>query len=241
MGIVADARPDGFDDDVHMTTWDREVQRLVEHGRDREAAALAVRHLTDPNRQGGAMDALEQLDELGPVLGGVVAEISHDQLDEPTPCTQFTVRGVLEHMIAGATSFSAAFRGGTAPPSGSNPTDPVAAFGQAMTGLVDAMHSPQALDRTVAAPFGDVPGQAFARFVVLDGLVHGWDLATAIGQPYQPPEALVAAVDIFAREAIVPAMREAGMFAAPKEAPASATLFERLVAFTGRTVPVSHR
>jgi hypothetical protein len=57
MGIVADARPDGFDDDVHMTTWDREVQRLVEHGRDREAAALAVRHLTDPNRPGGAMDA----------------------------------------------------------------------------------------------------------------------------------------------------------------------------------------
>ena len=45
-----------------------------------------------------------------------------------------------------------------------------------------AIRSPGALDRTVAAPFGDTPGEAFARFVVLDGLVHGWDLATATGQ-----------------------------------------------------------
>jgi uncharacterized protein (TIGR03086 family) len=242
MGAVADARPDGTGHDDGMTTWDREVQRLVEHGRDREAAALAVRHLLDPNRQGAAMDALEQLDQLGPVLGGVVAQIGLDQLEEQTPCTQFTVQGVLEHMIAGATSFAAAFRGESTPPVNSNGrTDPVAGFGQAMTALADAMHSPGALDRTIVAPFGDVPGQAFARFVVLDGLVHGWDLATAVGQPYQPPAALVAAVDTFAREAIVPAMRDAGMFEAPKEAPAGATPMERLVAFTGRPVDDSDR
>jgi uncharacterized protein (TIGR03086 family) len=188
------------------------------------------------------MDALEQLDQLGPVLAGVVAQIGPSQLNEPTPCTKFTVRGVLEHMIAGATSFAAAFRGESPPPVDSNgPTDPIAGFGQAMSGLADAMNSPGALDRTIVAPFGDVPGQAFARFVVLDGLVHGWDLATAIGEPYQPPDALIAAVDTFAWEAIVPAMREAGMFAAPTEAPAGATPIERLVAFTGRPVAKSHR
>jgi uncharacterized protein (TIGR03086 family) len=234
--------PPGIGDHLAMTTWDREVQRLVEHGRDREAAALAVRHLSGPIRQGGSMDPLEQLDQLGPVLGGVVTQIGSDQLDEPTPCTQFTVRGVLEHMIAGATSFAAAFRGESTPSADSNgPTDPVVRFGQAMTVLADAMHSPGALDRTIVAPFGDVPGQAFAGFVVLDGLVHGWDLATATGQPYQPPDPLVAAVDTFARKAIVPAMREADMFAAPVEAPADATPIERLVAFTGRPVAKSHR
>jgi uncharacterized protein (TIGR03086 family) len=215
-----------------MSSWDREVQRLVEQGRDREAAALAVRHLADPHGQGDSMDTLEQFEQLGPVLGGVVAKIEPDQLDRPTPCTEFTVRGVLEHMIGGATAFAAAFRGdaGAAVPTG----DPLAGFGPALTGLAEAVGSPGALDRTIAAPFGEVPGRAFAGFVVLDGLVHGWDLATATGQAYEPPEALVAAVDAFAHEAITPSMRELGMFARATEPSAGATPIERLVAFTGR-------
>jgi uncharacterized protein (TIGR03086 family) len=237
MGAVPDAPTPGIGDDLVMTTWDREVQRLVEHGRDREAAALAVRHLSGPNREGGSMHPLDQLDQLGPALGGVVSQIRSDQLDQPTPCADFTVRGVLGHMVAGATSFAAGFRGEPAPSADNNASsDPITEFGQALTGLAEAMHSQGALDRTITAPFGEVPGEAFARFVILDGLVHGWDLATAIGQSYEPPDALVAAVDAFAREAIVPAMREAGMFAAPKEPPADATPIERIAAFTGRSV-----
>jgi uncharacterized protein (TIGR03086 family) len=140
-------------------------------------------------------------------------------------------------MVTGATAFAAAFRGEPAPSTDeSGSGDPIDRFGQAMTGLMDAVRLPGALDRTITAPFGNVPGQAFARFIVLDGLVHGWDLATAIGLPYRPPATLVAEVDAFAREAIVPAMREAEMFGAPVEAPAGATPIEQLVAFTGRRV-----
>jgi uncharacterized protein (TIGR03086 family) len=230
-----------------MTTHDREVQRLVERGRDREAAELAGEHLIRPDRQGGSMGPLEQLDRLGPALGGVVSEISSNQLDEPTPCAPLTVRGVLEHMSDGATSVAAAFRGeapshaGTSPLDSNGSSDPVARFGQAMTGLAEAMHAPGALDRTVQAPFGAVPGETFARFVVLDGLVHGWDLATATHQPYQPPGALVAAVDGFAREAITPAMRELELFAPPTSAPLDANALESLVAFTGRRITRSPR
>jgi uncharacterized protein (TIGR03086 family) len=215
-----------------MTAWDREVQRLVEHGRDREAAALAVRHLS---LSGGDMDPLDQFDALGPVLGGVVAGIGPESLDAPTPCADLTVRGVLEHMIGGATVFAAAFRGDPAPPAPSF-ADPVAAVGSALGSLGDAVHAPGALDRTIAAPFGDVPGAAFAGFVVLDGLVHGWDLATATGRPYAPPEGLVAAVDAYARSAITPSLRSNGMFAPPVPAPPGATPIERLVSFTGRSV-----
>ena len=57
------------------------------------------------------MDPLAQLEQLGPHLGGVVAGITPDHLDDPTPCDDFTVRGVLEHMIVGATAFAAAYRG----------------------------------------------------------------------------------------------------------------------------------
>ena len=48
-----------------------------------------------------------------------------------------------------------------------------------MDGLLDAVQSPGALDRTIQTPGGEMPGAVFARLVALDGLVHGWDLATS--------------------------------------------------------------
>lgn len=177
------------------------------------------------------MDVLTQLNELGPLLAGVVGGITPDQLDDKTPCAEFSVRGVLEHMIGGATMFAAAFRGDQ--PGTPDTADVLGSFGPALTSLAEAIGSPGALERTVDAPFGPVPGETFARFVVLDGLVHGWDLSTATGQAYAPSDALVAAVEEFARGA-VPPMRDGVTFAAEVEAPASATPIERLAALTGR-------
>jgi uncharacterized protein (TIGR03086 family) len=98
------------------------------------------------------------------------------------------------------------------------------------------MHEPGALERTVDGPLGAVPGSTFARFVVLDGLVHGWDLSIATGQPYDPPAAVVAAVQEFAADTL-PALRDGETFGPEVDPPAGASPLERLVAFTGRTVP----
>lgn len=225
--------------------WAGEVQQLMLHGRDREATELAARHLRDdqtgttaPTRGDIFMEPLEQLEELEPLLGHVASGITPDDLDAATPCASFTVRGVLGHMIGGATQFAAAFRGESPPEVPANIAegpDVVARAGSALGGLMDAIRSPGALERTVEAPFGEMPGDAFARFVVLDGLVHGWDLATATHQAYEPSDRLVAAVDTFARQAITPAMRDGDTFAAAVELPESATPIERLAAFTGRT------
>ena len=220
-----------------MTDWDREVERLVERGRDREAAAVAVRHLSEPAPQGGCMDAPEQLDQLAPILGDIASRLDDSQLDAPTPCTEFAVSGVLHHMISGGAVFAAMFRGETPPPAdGDGAEVTVERFGLAMTDLMEAMRAPGALDRTITAPFGEVPGADFARFVVLDGLVHVWDISVATGQPYDPPEQLVAEAHAFAEAAITPAMRDGGMFAEPTQAPADATPIERLAALTGRQV-----
>jgi uncharacterized protein (TIGR03086 family) len=217
---------------------ERRVSELIELGRDREAAELAAAHAASRTHAhahipGGTMDVLSQLDELGPLLDSVVGAISPDQLDNPTPCAEFTVRGVLEHMIGGATAFTAAFRGDE--PAEPDTSDVLAGLGPALTGLVTAIREPGALDRTIQAPFGEVPGLTFARFVVLDGLVHGFDLATATGQAYRPTDALVAEVETFATEALAP-LRDGQTFAEPVEPPASATPIQRLAAFTGRQV-----
>jgi uncharacterized protein (TIGR03086 family) len=228
--------------------WASEVQHLMVLGRDREAAELAARHLREEQpgaatatARGGeaTMGPLDQLDELEPLLGQVASGITPDALDLPTPCTNFTVRGVLGHMIGGATQFAAAFRGESppdVPADVANGPDVVARAGTALGGLMEAIRSPGALGRTVAAPFGEMPGDAFARFVVLDGLVHGWDLAVATGQQYEPSEHLVAEVDAFARQAIAPSMRDGDTFAGAVEPPAGATPIERLAAFTGRAM-----
>lgn len=180
------------------------------------------------------MDVLAQLDELGPLLGGVVGGIGPDDLDEPTPCAQFAVRGVLEHMISGATTFAAAFRG--IEPAPTAPVgDVLAGFGPALTELASAIGTAGALDQTITAPFGEVSGETFARFVVLDGLVHGWDLAIATGQGYHPSSALVAEAHAFA-EGALDGLRDGDTFAGANAAPRSATAIERLAAYTGRTV-----
>ena len=180
------------------------------------------------------MDTLTQLDRLGGPLGGVVAGITPDQLDNQTPCTEFTVRGVLEHMVAGATMFTAAFTGEA--PGEPQLDDVLGAFEPTIGTLLAAMHAPGALERTISAPFGEVPGETFARFVVLDGLVHGWDMAVATGQPYDPPDDLVAEADAFARQTL-DGLRDGDTFAAAVEPSADATPIERLAAYTGRRRP----
>ncbi len=206
-------------------TESQQVARLIELGRDREAAQLGA-------AQGEHMKPLEQLDELIPLLTKVVGNITPGQLDNPTPCAKFAVRDILSHMVNGGNAFAAAFRGQDAPAPDTG-DDLLGAFGPAMRDLQAAMHEPGALDRTVAAPFGEVPGETFARFVVLDGVVHGWDLSTATGQSYAPPDHLVTEATTFAKGALDP-LRDGDTFASASEAPPSATPIERLVAYTGR-------
>ena len=183
---------------------------------------------------GGTVDVLHQFELVGPALGGVVAGITPDQLDNATPCAKFTVRGVLEHMIGGATMFAAAFRGEEAPAE-PDVTDPLGAFGPCLGGLVAAISQPGALDRTVESPGGPMPARDFAQFIVLDGTVHGWDMATATGQDYDPDPALVELLLGFAGPALE-GMRDGDTFAEATEAPPGATPIQRLAALTGRTV-----
>lgn len=187
------------------------------------------------------MNGVEQLDEVMPLLEKLVDGIRPDQLDNPTACAKFTVTGVLEHMIGGVAHFAPTFRGlpaGTGVEFGGTLQE---RWHSAMVELLGAMHSPGAEDRITAAPFGDVPASTFFRYTVFDGLLHGWDLSTATSQSYEPREELVAEVDVFIRQLLVPEMRDGDTFAAETEAPPEASLLERLVAFSGRQLTFKER
>lgn len=209
------------------------LSRLIERGRDREAVQLATGR-TAPN-PGGPMDPVSQLEAVGPLLVGLVAPLDEAQLAAPTACDEFDVRGVIAHMAGGATQFTAAFRGASGP-APEPPEDVQGAFAATLGGLLEAVRSPGALERTLSTPFGEMHGDTFARLVVLDGLVHGWDIATATNQAYSPPAEIVDAVTAFATQAITDDVRGSGAFGPAVEPPPDASPLERLVAFTGRRI-----
>jgi uncharacterized protein (TIGR03086 family) len=185
------------------------------------------------------MDPTDQLSTILPTVSDLVDRIRPTQLADPTPCSEFTVHDVLDHMLVLGGTFAYAFRGEVAPelhpsdPDGGVPAD---RFRATMDDLLDAVRSPGAMARTVSTPMGEMPGETFARLVAFDGLIHGWDLATATDQTYQPPADVVAAVDRFARAAIGDELRDGDTFKDATTASAGATPLERLVAFSGRTL-----
>ena len=185
------------------------------------------------------MGPVEQLEQILPAVVGVAAAITPEQLTNATPCARFAVADIFDHMITLGTTFSFLFRGEEVP-SVAAPVRtgevPIAGFRTAMDGLFDAIRSPGALERMLVTPVGTMPGEAFARLVAFDGLVHGWDLARATNQPFPVSDEVVAAVDEFARAALAPEMRDGDTFKAETTPPPGAGRLDRLAAFSGRTV-----
>jgi uncharacterized protein (TIGR03086 family) len=179
----------------------------------------------------------EQLAIIIPALRNVAAHIRPEQLGAPTPCSEFSVNGVLGHMTGLASAFAPMFRGQRPPDDVPAPTSgqELSCFDAALRGLLSAVQSEGALDRTISTPGGPMPGQVFARLVAFDGLIHGWDLASSTGQPWLLSDDLIEAVDAFARQAITPEMRDGDAWAAEQDVDPDATPLQRLIAFSGRT------
>ncbi len=127
--------------------------------------------------------------------------------------------------------------GGGIEPPGVYGRVPAAEFREVMDDLLEAVTSPGASERTIESPVGTMSGEDFARFVALDGMLHGWDLAVSTGQHFELPPAVVADVDEFARGALTDELRDGDTFKDPVDAAPYATAIDRVAAFSGRTVP----
>ena len=173
-------------------------------------------------------------------LAGVVAGVRDDQLGGPTPCPDYAVGDLLDHVAGLCLAFVAAARK-QAPPGGGAasgdasglPADWRAVIGDRLEALAAAWADPSAHEGDTVA--GPVPMPApVAALVALDEvLVHGWDLAVATGQPYHPDGASVAACLDFARS-FEPPEGVDGPFGPPVAVPEDAPLLDRLVGATGR-------
>jgi uncharacterized protein (TIGR03086 family) len=109
-------------------------------------------------------------------------------LDASTPCDEWNVRALINHMLQAQQLFTGAARGEpAAPPSGAPlqlmGDDPVAQYEKARQTTLQAYREPGAIEKT-----GPTLGIAF-----VEQLVHGWDLAKATGQDATMPDDLAQA------------------------------------------------
>ncbi|MDQ1435509.1 MAG: hypothetical protein QOF59_2325 [Actinomycetota bacterium] len=187
------------------------------------------------------MNPSAQLDYQREALRDLVANVKPEQMSSSTPCADWDVRSLMSHFVGGAGMFAAAFSGQEldidpeAPMPDLVGDDPLGAFDGAIGLFSESVDKPGAIDRMVTLPFGTLPGPMVLELLKFDLLVHCWDLATATGQPFDPPADTVEQSLQTAQMMISPALR-GGPFADEVTVRGSATPIERLVAFTGRNV-----
>ncbi len=150
------------------------------------------------------------------------------KLDAPTPCDEWDVRGLMNHMLETQHYFVGAARGEDAsPPSPTPPellgADPVADFGQARDETLRTFAEDGVIEKT-----GPSLGIAFS-----DQLLHGWDLARATGQDATMPAGLPEAAYEMIHGRFTDEQRK-GTFKPEVAVAADASAQDRLLAYTGR-------
>ena len=167
----------------------------------------------------------------------IVDQVGPDQMTAPTPCTDWTVRDVADHMAKGNAWAAAvlASETGSAP----RPTDsivgddPAGAFADTAAAMLAAFQTPGARSKMLDLPFGRMPGGALAGARMTDLLVHGWDIAKATGQSTDfAPELNEAALATARR--MMTLDRAGSPFAPEQPVAADAPAADRLAAFLGR-------
>jgi uncharacterized protein (TIGR03086 family) len=185
------------------------------------------------------MDILEQLDGAATATSTVATGVQPDQLAKRTPCDQWNVQELMNHLTSSLQYFAARAEGkeATMP----QPASP-ATLQETIDGLVAAANAaaagwkqPGALQRKAASPFGEVTGEFMANITLTEMLMHGWDLARATGQVMSIDSRTAEAMLTAAKANLPPQARQTA-FAPEQSAPAGAPALDQLAAFLGRTV-----
>ncbi len=177
-------------------------------------------------------------------MSTLVGGISRAQLDAPTPCADYTVGGLLDHIdrfVLGFTSAATKADDEWALQSPAGDAAQLCAGWDAriptnLTRLVSAWRVPSAYEGMTRAGGVDLPGEVAPVVALEELVVHGWDLARGSGQPFACDDASLETVSGFF--AMFSGDNEAEMrgeaYAAPVGVGAAVPLLDQVVALSGR-------
>jgi uncharacterized protein (TIGR03086 family) len=175
------------------------------------------------------------------VMSEVVRGIEPDQAEAPTPCPDYNVRQLVNHLLFWAPSLAGAGRKEPVPPPAASDVevdltagDWAATLDAALSRVVAAWSDPAAWEGGTRLGGPDaMPAAMIGGMVCTELVIHGWDLASATGQKPDWDEDVLA----FAYtelEATVEQGRQMGVYGPPVVVPASASTLERALGLSGR-------
>ncbi|MEU1210738.1 TIGR03086 family metal-binding protein [Nocardia sp. NPDC005825] len=173
----------------------------------------------------------------------VVAGVTSDDLDAPTPCEGWTLRDLLEHMIVQHYGFAAAARGegdiGLWKPRPLG-ADPVGEYRAAAEHVLATFAEPGVLERQFPLPEVRegivIPGTLAVSFHFIDYVVHAWDVARALGRTVDFDDDLLSAA-LPVAEAVPrgPERERPGASFAPEVPGVQGAGLDRVLAVLGRS------
>jgi uncharacterized protein (TIGR03086 family) len=172
-------------------------------------------------------------------LESVVAGITPQQLHDPTPCTDYDVGQLRDHVTGWLTTFAEGFAAGGQAPRASldgyqASADPAAEVRTAAQTLEKSLRA-GAADKPLALGDSSMPGGMVLGMVLWEYQVHGWDLARATGQPWSPPAEAAQASLTFAPGMLTDEYQGEGKaFGSRVSVPDTAPPLDRLLGLSGR-------
>lgn len=169
----------------------------------------------------------------------VIQAVRDDQWGDPTPCTNWKVRDVVNHLVVGHVMFARILRGeppAAGPAMLASGPDFLSAYRDSAVALLAAFRQPGVLDQAFTVPIGTVPGIVALHLRVVEMLVHGWDVARAIGYPATFPDDLAEQALAFSRGKLPDVPADRSPFAPPQPVADDAPAIDRLAACLGRSV-----
>jgi uncharacterized protein (TIGR03086 family) len=176
-------------------------------------------------------DELESAEATLAVLQHVLHGIAKDDESKQTPCREFDVAKLTDHLMNSITTIGG-FAGAEFPERDRDDSVERQVILAARPAL-DAWHR-RGLDGTVPFGQGEAPAATMAGVLSIEFLVHAWDYAKAVGREVTAPDSLSDYVLGLAKVIITPQGRTNVGFDDPIEVPADADTLDRLIAYTGR-------
>ncbi|RRQ70601.1 TIGR03086 family protein [Streptomyces griseofuscus] len=183
--------------------------------------------------------------DLGPqtrLVAELARAVADEQLAAPTPCPEYAVRELLAHLHGLSVAFRDAARKDLGPTTDTSPgaalpiLDPGwrAELPKALDELADAWRDPAAWTGMTRAGGVDLPGAVGGAVVADELVVHGWDLARALGHRYTPDPAALDAARSFLLAAAQDPGRGGGIFGPVVPTPEDASPLDRALGLSGR-------
>jgi uncharacterized protein (TIGR03086 family) len=176
------------------------------------------------------------------VVARLAEGVTDEQLATATPCPDYAVRNMLGHLAGLSVAFRDAGRKDLGATTATAPDAAVPHIGpgwreelpKALDELAEAWRDPDAWTGMTRAGGVNLPGAVAAAVAADELVIHGWDLARATGQPYEPDPAALEASYAFLRAAADDPGRGNGIFGPIVPVLDDAPLLHRAIGLSGR-------